>query len=246
VVLKFDPESNLHRRISRRIVDKKTVWPVAFTIAILVADIARSISIHGADLISVFFVIIAMAPAIPQFADDFDLDLKGRLHIRRGDIPQAVQPVAEIIGTPQSILPSDIIDAEYREIHNTNNLALLSDSVPKARSAKSVNTDFAQIDPNLALVSIRIEIERRLAKLAQLLDIRYPAPLTQVLRELVNRQAIPDDLFKTLNQFVHLGNAAAHGADVDLEAAEYARQLFPGILSSLNSIVDRADSNRIQ
>ena len=64
--------------------------------------------------------------------------------------------------------------------------------------------------------------------------IRYPAPLTRIVEELVHREVLDPQYAQGLLSLIRLGNQAAHGAKIEPGAAQYAQDLAPGILASLD------------
>lgn len=97
----------------------------------------------------------------------------------------------------------------------------------------------ASRDPNLALAGLRIEIERRLDALAQANHLASDRPLGvgQLLRELANAEVLSQDERSVLSDMVSLLNEAVHGADVDSRGAEWALDVGPRLLASLDERV---------
>lgn len=94
-------------------------------------------------------------------------------------------------------------------------------------------------DPNLALAGLRIEIERRLLRLAE----QHQIPLRSrgigtILRELDERGVVTSDQRSVLSDLVGLLNSAVHGAEVDRRASEWAMQIGPGLLQSLDKLTE--------
>ncbi len=75
-------------------------------------------------------------------------------------------------------------------------------------------------DPNLALVAIRIEIEK--AVRATLGDSTRPIPLSKAMSQLVADGVISKRTASGMQDFIKLGNQAAHGVTVDRDAADFA------------------------
>jgi hypothetical protein len=94
-----------------------------------------------------------------------------------------------------------------------------------------------ETNPNLALVGFRIEIERRIVRLAELFGIGTErVGLQRLVRELVNRGVLSASAASGLVELIALGNQAAHGADVTPEAAEWVLDIGPSILMQLEDI----------
>ena len=92
----------------------------------------------------------------------------------------------------------------------------------------------AEADPNLALVGLRIEIERRLRKLAEHVAIDHRQPLPRLLRRLQREGTLTISVASGIQDLVAFGNRAAHGAAVDPEAASWATDVGPQVLKVLD------------
>ncbi len=98
--------------------------------------------------------------------------------------------------------------------------------------------DVAQGDPNLALVALRIEIEKRLRRLAQQLEIPDRMPLTRMFSELHQRGLLDKTVFGALQEIVSAGNSAAHGATVEPSVQDWALSVGPEILAVLDGLIE--------
>lgn len=91
----------------------------------------------------------------------------------------------------------------------------------------------ADRDPNLALAGLRIELEKRLVRLAEAHDIgTHMQGMARLLRELARRGILSEDEESVLSDLVHLLNAAVHGASVDPRATEWAMDVGPQLIQS--------------
>ena len=91
----------------------------------------------------------------------------------------------------------------------------------------------AQRDPNLALAGLRIELEKRLVRLAQIHGVGTEMQgMGRLLRELARRGILSDDEESVLADLVHLLNAAVHGASVDPRATEWAMDVGPQLIQA--------------
>lgn len=97
----------------------------------------------------------------------------------------------------------------------------------------------AEQDPNLALVGLRIELEKQLVEIAEAVGVSTERRgIGALLRELNRLSLIPQTVAAGLQDFLYLGNQAAHGATVSRDAANWALDSTPqllGILSALRS-----------
>jgi hypothetical protein len=93
----------------------------------------------------------------------------------------------------------------------------------------------AEQDPNLALAGLRIEIEKRLRAIADSKGIESRRlGLGQLLRKLSEAQAISPNERSVLSDMTSLLNNAAHGAQVEDRAAEWAISVGPKLLATLD------------
>ncbi len=90
-------------------------------------------------------------------------------------------------------------------------------------------------DPNLALVGVRIEIEKRLRNLAQPNDIPVDQSAFRLARALHERGVLNDDEFGGLRQLIDAGNRAAHGAVVSPNVGAWVQDFAPEVLAALDA-----------
>jgi hypothetical protein len=98
----------------------------------------------------------------------------------------------------------------------------------------------ADEDPNLALAGLRIEVERRLVQIAE----SHGQPTVRqsagaLLRRLAELQLITGQEQSVLADMLGLLNSAVHGAAVDGRAAEWAMEVGPRLLRSLEDKVKK-------
>jgi len=101
----------------------------------------------------------------------------------------------------------------------------------------------ANRDPVLALAGLRIEIEKRLALLAEAHSLnsgRRSLGVGQLLRLLAQAEVLTNEERSILADMVNLLNSAVHGADVDPRAATWAIDVGPRLLTSLDERVKEA------
>lgn len=100
----------------------------------------------------------------------------------------------------------------------------------------------AERDPNLALAGLRIEIEKRLSSLAEVRGLRSSRSvgIGQLLRVLAKHDVLTSEERAILSDMVNLLNSAVHGATVDSRAADWAIDIGPRLLSSLDERVVEA------
>ena len=93
----------------------------------------------------------------------------------------------------------------------------------------------AEDDPNLALAGLRIEIEKRLRQLAQSANIPiYRSSVSKLMRLLYQKGVLSKEAYSVLADMIGLLNEAVHGAEVDRRALNWAMEIGPRILKSLD------------
>ena len=106
-------------------------------------------------------------------------------------------------------------------------------------SPKPSYLSIAEKDPNLALVGLRIEIEKRLRVLAESCDIREERSLSRLIHSLADIGALTPQVASGLNELTIIGNKAAHGADVEPRVSEWAINVGPEILAALDGLLTK-------
>jgi len=99
----------------------------------------------------------------------------------------------------------------------------------------------AERDPNLALVGLRIDLERRIRALAKENSVRTTQPLQRVVRDLQGVNALTPGEVEGLTDLIAAGNKAAHGADVSSEAAHWLAANSQALLTTLDSKLKQHD-----
>lgn len=107
--------------------------------------------------------------------------------------------------------------------------------LPSADIPRPSYLDISDRDPNLALVGLRIEIEKRLRALGEKYDLRENRSIIRMFGELRQRGILNDPSVSGLQELVMAGNQAAHGAEVDPRAAAWAIDYGPQILAVLDA-----------
>lgn len=96
----------------------------------------------------------------------------------------------------------------------------------------------ADEDPNLALAGLRIEIERRLQRVAQAAGVSSARmSVANLLNVLGERGLLTAEQRSVLSDMVGLLNRASHGAVADRQSADWALAVGPRLLSTLDKRV---------
>jgi len=109
----------------------------------------------------------------------------------------------------------------------------------KSKAAHPSFLDIVGLDPNLALVALRIEIEKRVRALARKRQIPETHALSFMIQELMRQKVLPYEAAKGLQALVAAGNNAAHGVKVDPPVTEWAMSQAPEILGILDGIIEQ-------
>lgn len=107
---------------------------------------------------------------------------------------------------------TDKVETKENKISNSTNNNLI-DSKPSFLT-------MIERDANLAIVGLRIEIEKRLKVLASTYEIPITMNLNAIAKELRNKGVFDDNTERGLLELVKFGNQAAHGIEVDKNATD--------------------------
>lgn len=103
-------------------------------------------------------------------------------------------------------------------------------------SVEYLPANLAAQDPNVALVSLRIELERRMRSLAEKRNLEGGRRgLSSLVTLLGGAGILSSEERGALLDLLALLNQAAHGAKVDLAAAEWAESVGGRLLASLDA-----------
>ncbi len=129
---------------------------------------------------------------------------------------------------------------EFQELQKAASRAETAGLLASAVATPALAPEFAfqtiaERDPNLALAGLRIELEKRLVRLAQSkgLEVRSYG-IGQLLRLLTKHNVLTQEEQSALADMVGLLNSAVHGAAVDPRAADWAMSVGPRLLASLD------------
>jgi hypothetical protein len=188
------------------------------------------------DSVAVTLLAFALLPWIPTLFRNIQLpagvksiELPGGLKIEGQEIKEEIEKV---------ILSRD--EGAWRRGHE--DIGPTGPYKPKEvqESRKSV-LPFATDDPNLSLVGLRIEIEKRIIRLSEAVGLEPDRrPLSQLLRELHGKGILSNSAADGLTQLVSLGNMAAHGRIATPDIPDVVWELGPSLLRELDAIAERA------
>jgi hypothetical protein len=159
------------------------------------------------DAITLGLVIVAVLPWLSKLIES--AKFPGGWEIKFRDVQSAVQKVMS--------------DAPV--------VARTSAAAPKTMTFVQV----ADTDPNLALVGLRIEIEKRIRAIGQKIGITNERSMIRILTRLRENGILRDTSLSGIQELVMAGNQAAHGARVDPSAAAWALEYGPQVLAVLDN-----------
>lgn len=127
------------------------------------------------------------------------------------------------------------LEIEFKDIAEAQKLV---ESVPKDFKITKHKYSFLNIlgiDPNIAMAALRVEIETRLREIGSFYGFSEYEPLTSLFRSLRKNESITEQEFYGMEELIHVGNKAAHGAKVEDKIIKWATDYAPVILGILDS-----------
>jgi len=196
----------------------------------------------GIDMTAVALLLIAAFPFASTFLKSLAssglriVEMPGGFRIKLADVRAATEKVQR--GWASVQLPALQVSAA----------ATVSKAAPSGTDVLpedpiAMIREVASKDANLALVAFRIEIEKRIRRIAEASQLKCSGiPLSRLIRELEIREMIPIEVSAGLMDLVALGNRAAHGAIVDPPAADWVLDLGASTLLHLDVILPQPGS----
>ena len=132
---------------------------------------------------------------------------------------------------------------EFRDLAEVQERARQANLLAPA-TAVDIETEYpfqivAGDDPNLALAGLRIEIEKRLRRLAQFANIPiHRTSVGRLMRSLYQKGVLTQEAYSVLADMIGLLNEAVHGAEVDQRALDWAMEVGPRILKALEERIE--------
>ena len=186
---------------------------------------------HAFDLTALGVGIASLLPTWVFIASEVDISLLGqKVHIKSHDMEEALKGFTRFrVGEVELAPVASAIELQPG----------LQEPELKAEPTLLGTYLSGFTDPNLALVGLRIEIEKRINLLANIEGIPSNRPLTHTIRELARRETLPPDLAGGLMAFTILGNKAAHGAVIEPNAIDEIRSAQKTVMPALDEVVRR-------
>lgn len=127
---------------------------------------------------------------------------------------------------------------DFRSVSTAEREITRKVAAPDGRPPRPSYVEIADRDPNLAIVGLRIEIERRIQSLARQYGIDTDGTLVEVFEDLRDEGVLDAAAVRGFRRLVTAGNEAAHGATVEPAAAAWAFEAGPRILAVLDEKLD--------
>ena len=131
-------------------------------------------------------------------------------------------------------------EVKFRDVQRAASQVTSGAELSAAPALEPSFVSIASRDPNLALVGLRIEIEKRLRELAARYDLPGRLPLRRLLQELRRHEILEPQALSGLDELVNAGDDAAHGAGVQDSIAQWAIEYGPKVLAVLDERLARA------
>lgn len=183
------------------------------------------------DVISVVLLAVAIVPWLGDIFESIDLPGGGGVRFRErvkaaGEVVAASAPPEE----PRAAAPGP---EEPRPPASSRARAPAPrHEPPKPADAWRAILPFTA-DPNLQLVALRIELEKRLAALVEKNGMKART-LNDMLRAAEDFQLLDAPVIDALRTLIRAGNMAAHGRPIDRELGEWVGDTGPDILRALD------------
>jgi len=136
-------------------------------------------------------------------------------------------------------------EVKFRDVQRAGGKVIAAEPMAAPEAAKSERPAYAYVadrDPNLALVGLRIEIEKRIRALGEKLGLRGDPSITRLFVQLRDKGVLQDASLSGLQELIRAGNEAAHGATVEPSVASWALDYGPQVLAILDAKVKEAAS----
>ena len=125
---------------------------------------------------------------------------------------------------------------EFKDLKQAGDKVAQAGLLSARQTDQTMKQDLFYYDPNLALANLRIEIERRLRRITKRHDVSpfLPQGIDQYVRLLQERELLTTAEGKALSDLIHFLNGAVHGAEVDPPAVQWAIEVGPDLLATLD------------
>lgn len=186
------------------------------------------------DSTTAVFLVIALVPWIMHFLKS--VEFPGGVKITLHDLQSAGEKVVRDQDETKPRTPKDSADVKITPKPATLRLSTVDPNVQVDWSFLSVS------DPQLALVGLRIEIEKRLREFALVYGIpgANETSMKTIVGKLRDMDLLTSSIAIGLTTLISLGNDAAHGRPVDATGLEWARDQGAQVILVLDGLLDES------
>ncbi|PSR51886.1 hypothetical protein AHMF7605_28660 [Adhaeribacter arboris] len=200
---------------------RKKIKIVVTSLAVVLAATHILFPKISIDLITVFLLALAIVPWLESLFKS--VELPGGLKLEFQDL-QKIETDAKKIGLLKEDVGNQDIDVEVHD--------------------RKLFVEIAEQNQDLALLSLRIEIEKSLRGIAEKYGIATSRfSIINLLKELASRGIITQDENSVLKNMVKTLNQAAHGVEYDQRNAKWVIEVGPKIIEALQSKVEFRGGN---
>jgi hypothetical protein len=183
------------------------------------------------DVIALVLLAVAILPWLGDVFESIDFPGGGGVRFREtvkaaGEVVVASAPAPEPAAASEPPRPAAAPTGEHEAARRPRH------EPPKAPDAWRTALPPSG-DANLQLVALRIEIEKRLAALAERNGAK-PRSLPDMLRAVEDLGVLDAHVLDALRTLIRAGNMAAHGRPIDRELGDWVRDVGPDILRALD------------
>jgi hypothetical protein len=129
-------------------------------------------------------------------------------------------------------------EVKFRDVQRAGGKIIAAEPPTTVDAAKSEPPAYAYVaarDPNLAIVGLRIEIEKRIRALGERIGLRGDPSIARLFVQLRDKGVLQDSSLSGLQELIQAGNNAAHGASVEPSIASWALDYGPQVLAILDA-----------
>ncbi len=200
---------------------------IGITIASIAAIIGRIVFPNiKIDSITLGLLFAAILPWLSSLIES--AEFPGGWKIKFRDIKKAVETAA--------VIDTEALSQSWKNIGVTEGAEEV-----KEKEALDSFYDILEQDANLGLVALRINIEKKLRKLARKYKIEEHRSLDRILNDLVKKGILESSTVHGLKNLIAVGNRAVHGAKVEYDVANWAANESGKFLYFLDRKIDQAD-----
>ncbi|MCK4636109.1 MAG: hypothetical protein KAT32_04565 [Candidatus Moranbacteria bacterium] len=135
---------------------------------------------------------------------------------------------------------------ELEQIGNKiKNVGLANDNLVNKKNKEYAFIEIANENPQLALVSLRIELEKKLKEIYEIdrgqgIVMSRRTSISWIMRDLFERKIINNDEKNALRDMINVLNKVVHGENLDYKTAQWVKDIGPKVLNAMDKKIDLA------